>query len=156
MGLFNFWKPRGAAKYLSVPDNQRIVAAVRAAEQQTSGEVRVFLETRCKYVNPIDRAAEIFFGLKMDQTDQRNGVLVYVAFKDHQFAIFADEGIYRAMGADYWHAEANKMLEEFSRENYVDGLVKVIGDIGQALQQTFPYDHKGDKNELPDDIVFGS
>lgn len=156
MGLFNFWKPRGAAKYLSATDNQRIVAAIKQAEQQTSGEVRVFLETRCKYVNPIDRAAEIFFGLKMDQTDLRNGVLVYVAFKDQQFAIFADEGIYQKMGSEYWNAEAQQMLKEFASENYVNGLVKVIGDIGQALTKTFPFDKTGDKNELPDDIVFGS
>jgi uncharacterized membrane protein len=154
VGLFSRFN-KGAAQYISKGDNDRIVAAVRQAEQRTSGEVRVFFETRCRYVNPVDRAAEIFFGLKMDMTEQRNGVLVYVAFRDHQFAIFADEGIYKEMGANYWNAEANKMLQAFSTQNEVDGIVTVINDIGEALHQHFPYDKEVDKNELPDDIVFG-
>lgn len=156
MGAFSFLRPSGAQRYISASDNRRIVEAIRAAEQQTSGEVRVYLETRCRYVDPLDRAAELFFGLKMDHTHQRNGVLVYVAFRDRQFAVFADEGIFREMGADYWHAEAAKMLHAFRKEDYVDGLVQVIADVGEALQQHFPYDRAGDKNELPDDIVFGS
>lgn len=144
-----------AARYLSQSDNERIVEAIRAAEQRTSGEVRVFFESRCRFVNPIDRAAEVFFGLQMDRTQHRNAVLVYVAFKDRQFAIFADEGIYREMGAEYWNKEAGKMLASFAQQDYVDGLVTIIHDIGEALQSHFPYDQKGDKNELPDDIVFG-
>jgi len=154
VGLFSRFN-KGAAQYISKDDNERIVAAVRYAEQRTSGEVRVFFETRCRYVNPVDRAAEIFFGLKMDQTEQRNGVLVYVAFRDHQFAIFADEGIYKEMGTAYWNVEAKKMLEAFSKQDHVDGIVSVINDIGEALYQHFPYDREVDKNELPDDIVFG-
>ncbi len=144
-----------AARYISHSDNERIIDAIRAAETRTSGEVRVFFESRCRFVNPIDRAAEVFFGLQMDHTHQRNGVLVYVAFKDRQFAIFADEGIYREMGADYWNTEAGKMLASFAKQDYVEGLITVIHDIGEALQTHFPYDQKGDKNELPDDIVFG-
>lgn len=144
-----------AARYISHSDNSRIVDAIRTAETRTSGEVRVFFESRCRFVNPIDRAAEVFFGLQMDRTDHRNGVLVYVAFKDRQFAIFADEGIYREMGTDYWNAEAGKMLSSFAKNDYVEGIITVIHDIGEALQSHFPYDQKGDKNELPDDIVFG-
>lgn len=146
---------KGASQYISKDDNDRIVSAVRQAEQRTSGEVRVFFETRCRFVNPVDRAAEIFFGLKMDLTEQRNGVLVYVAFRDHQFAIFADEGIYREMGKDYWNVEAKKMLEAFAKQDHVDGIVSVINDIGDALHLHFPYDRQVDRNELPDDIVFG-
>lgn len=107
-------------------------------------------------MNPVDRAAELFFGLRMEQTAQRNAVLVYVAFQDHQFAIFADQGIYSEMGSDYWNAEAQKMLHHFRRHDYVDGLVAVISDIGKALTERFPYDRQTDKNELPDDIVFGN
>ena len=145
-----------AARYISHSDNERIIDAIRAAEMRTSGEVRVFFESRCRFVNPIDRAAEVFFGLQMDHTHQRNGVLVYVAFKDRQFAIFADEGIYREMGEKYWNEEAAKMLNAFKNESYADGLVSVINDIGEALKDHFPYGKKGDKNELPDDIIFGS
>lgn len=145
----------GPEKFLSKEDNKRIVEAIRLAEMRTSGEVRVFLEKRCRYVNPVERAAEVFFGLKMDKTEQRNGVLVYVAYRDRQFAIFADEGIYREMGKDYWHRKAEAMLELFSKEDYVTGMVNVVNDIGEALYQHFPYNADTDKNELPDDIVFG-
>ncbi|HSC52931.1 MAG TPA: TPM domain-containing protein [Phnomibacter sp.] len=154
MGLFSLFS-KGAGRYLSEKDNERIVAAVRQAEQRTSGEIRVFFESRCRYVHAVDRAAEIFFGLNMNQTVLRNGVLVYVAFRDHQFAIFADEGIYKEMGAEYWNLEAKKMLSAFSKENHADGIISVINDIGEALHTHFPYDSHIDKNELPDDIVFG-
>jgi uncharacterized membrane protein len=147
---------RSARRYISPDDNQRIVAAIRNAERRTSGEIRVYLESKCRYVNPIDRAAELFFGLRMEQTAQRNAVLVYVAFQDHQFAIFADQGIYTALGSDYWDHEARKMLQHFRQHDYADGLVAVIADIGEALAEHFPYDRQNDKNELPDDIVFGN
>ena len=117
--------------------------------------MRVFIENRCKFVNPLDRAAEIFFNLKMDATIDHNAVLVYLAMKDRQFAVFADQGIYTALGKEYWNKEANQMVQAFKQESYAAGLVTVINHIGQALHEHFPYDHAADKNELPDDIVFG-
>lgn len=155
MGLFSGLFSKSAARHYAPGETEKIVEAIRKAEQKTSGEVRVFIESHCRYVDPLYRAAEIFFGLKMDLTDQRNGVLVYVAMRDHQFAIFADEGIYREMGKDYWNSEAGKMLDAFKRESYADGIVSIVEDIGDALQNHFPYDNKGDKNELPDEIIFG-
>lgn len=155
MGLFSEIFSRDAARHFAPGEVETIVNAVREAERRTSGEVRVFVESRCRYVDPLYRAAEIFFGYKMDCTDERNAVLVYVAMRDHQFAIFADEGIYREMGKDYWNAEAQKMLQAFKQESYADGLVSIIDDIGHALKDHFPYDNKSDKNELPDDIIFG-
>jgi uncharacterized membrane protein len=146
---------KDARAHFAPGEAERIVDAVREAEQMTSGEVRIFVESRCRYVNPLNRAAEIFFGLKMDLTDERNAVLVYIAMRDHQFAIYADQGIFREMGEDYWNREALKMLEAFRKESYADGLVTVVKDIGIALKDHFPYERKGDKNELPDDIIFG-
>jgi uncharacterized membrane protein len=92
----------------------------------------------------------------MNLTKDRNAVLVYLAMRDHQFAIFADEGIFREMGKDYWEAEATKMLQAFKKESYADGLVTVVNDIGKALKDHFPYDKMTDKNELPDEIIFGN
>ena len=154
MGLFSFLKSK-TADYFTETEKDAILKAIKQAEQRTSGEVRVFIENRCKYVDPLDRAAEIFFGLKMDATDDHNAVLVYLAMKDRQFAVFADKGIYTALGPDYWNREAGLMLQAFRKESYADGLVKVISDVGEALHRNFPYDHNGDKNELPDNIVFG-
>lgn len=155
MGFFFNLFSKNVDKHFTPGEAARIVEAVRDAERTTSGEVRVFVESRCKYVDPVHRAGEIFFNLKMDLTQDRNAVLVYVAMRDHQFAIFADEGIYREMGAKYWNAEAGKMLEAFRKESYADGIVAVVRDIGEALKDKFPYNKLEDKNELPDEIIFG-
>jgi len=87
--------------------NQQIVAAIGQAERQTSGEIRVFVESRCRFVNPLDRAAEVFTGLKMDQTAQRNAVLVYVALKDRQLALYGDKGIHEKVGDAFWNTRSD-------------------------------------------------
>ena len=139
----------------SADESTRIVEAIRIAEQQTSGEVRVFIESRCRFVDPLDRAAEIFWNLKMDQTAYRNAVLLYVAVKDHQFAIFADAAIHQELGNDFWQQQVNKMSLHFRENHYLEAILLVINDIGAALNAHFPYDSNTDKNELPDDLVFG-
>lgn len=141
--------------FFSAEENTRIVEAIRSAERQTSGEVRVFIESRCRFVDPLHRAAEIFWTLKMDHTVHRNSVLLYVAMKDHQFAIFADKGIHEKLGDKFWQKEVEQMSRHFRENHYIDALELVINDIGNALQTHFPYDQHTDKNELPDDIVFG-
>ena len=152
MNLFPAFKKKG---FFSNEENTRIVEAIRQAEQQTSGEIRVYIESRCRFVDPIDRAAELFWNLKMDHTHFRNSVLLYVAIKDHQFAIFADKGIHEKLGDVYWQQEVALLRRHFSAEHYTEALLYVIRDIGSSLHQHFPYDNTTDKNELPDDIVFG-
>lgn len=132
-----------------------IVKAIQDAERKTSGEVRVYVESRCKYVNPLDRAAEIFYGLKMDNTAEKNAVLVYLASKDHQLAVFADAGIHSKTGIDFWKDQVQLMLNYFNKEDYASGITQVIYKIGEALQHHFPYLNDTDKNELPDNIIFG-
>ena len=132
-----------------------VIDAVRSAERRTSGEVRVFVESRCKYMDAIDRAAEIFFSLQMEKTDDRNAVLVYIAMKDRQLAVFGDEGIHRKVGTEFWNREVAAMISTFNRNDYASGISNCIKDIGESLHQHFPYDEKTDKNELPDNIVFG-
>jgi uncharacterized membrane protein len=134
---------------------QQIVAAIQAAEHRTSGEIRVYVESRCRYVNPMHRAAEIFAGLNMEKTAARNGVLVYVALKDRQLALFGDEGINRKVGSAFWNEQVRNILAHFNKADYAGGIARVVAEIGSALQTHFPYDKGTDKNELPDDIVFG-
>ena len=150
-GLFQ----KKPVEYFTPTEKEAIVEAIRTAELRTSGEVRIYIEGRCKLVNPVHRAKEIFFGLKMDNTYQRNAVLLYVAMKDRQLAIYGDEGIHQKVGYDFWNAEVKTMLSHFNQQNFTQGFVQIIHDIGEALITHFPYDHKEDKNELPDDIVFG-
>ncbi|HJV19203.1 MAG TPA: TPM domain-containing protein [Sediminibacterium sp.] len=152
--MFGIFKKSSKA-YFSPEENNAIVAAIRKAEQRTSGEVRVYVEGRCKLVNPVHRAKEIFVRLKMDQTDARNGVLLYLAMEDRQLAIWGDEGIHQRVGDEFWNREVAAMISEFHQKHFLEGIIHIIGDIGEALVAHFPYDAAGDKNELPDDIVFG-
>jgi len=142
-------------EFFTDEEKEAIVSAVREAEQRTSGEVRVFVEHRCRYVDAIDRAVEIFGSLQMHQTDLKNAVLVYVATKDRQLAIFGDEGIHNKVGDQYWENEVRKMISAFNRDNVAEGIRQCVLNIGSALSTHFPYDRNTDKNELPDDIVFG-
>ena len=151
MSLFSFFKK----DFFTEEEKLQIIEAVRNAERMTSGEVRVFVENRCGYMDAIDRAKEIFAELKMHETNDRNAVLLYIALKDKQLAIFGDEGIHSKLGTDYWQAEVKKMIDNFNRENYAEGIKEVVSDIGEALTQLFPFNNDTDKNELPDDIVFG-
>jgi uncharacterized membrane protein len=141
--------------FFNEEDNRLVVKAIRHAEQRTSGEVRVFVESRCSWVDAIDRAAEIFFTLKMEKTEQRNAVLVYVAVKDRQLAVFGDEGIHNKVGTEYWNKLVGEMLATFSGSNYAKGIAECVIQIGDALHTNFPFDKSTDKNELPDEIVFG-
>ena len=142
-------------EFFTDEEKQSIIDAVRNAEQRTSGEVRVFVESRCRYVNAIDRAVEIFENLQMQKTGLRNATLVYVAVKDRQLAVFGDEGIHQKVGNEYWANEVMKMIHAFNRDNIAEGISRCVLNIGEALATHFPYDKSTDKNELPDDIVFG-
>ena len=142
-------------EFFTVEERQRITDAIKAAERRTSGEIRVYVENRCRFVDALDRAAELFWGLKMDYTDDHNAVLVYVAVRDHQFAVLADRGIHEKVGNEFWNKEVAAMKVHFQQNHYADAVVQVINDVGEALHTHFPFDRDTDKNELPDDIVFG-
>ncbi|MFT4024569.1 MAG: TPM domain-containing protein [Flavihumibacter sp.] len=142
-------------RFLTHDEAAKIVEAIRVAEKRTSGEIRVFIESRCRYVSPVDRAAEIFWNLQMDHTQHRNGILIYVASLDHQVAIWGDDGIHGKTGERFWTEEVAKLLHHFHGNAYADGIKLIVDDLGSVLQQHFPYEEKTDKNELPDDIVFG-
>jgi uncharacterized membrane protein len=152
MALFPFTRK---STFFAEDEKQRVVDAIRNAELATSGEIRVYIESRCRFVDPLDRAAELFWSLKMDSTQDRNAVLVYVAVRDHQFAVFADQGIHEKVGDEFWQKEVAAMKRHFQQNEYADAIIHVVRDVGIALQHHFPYDRETDKNELPDDIVFG-
>ncbi len=141
--------------FFTADERNQIIEAIRSAEKQTSGEIRIYVESRCRYVNPLDRAAEVFWMLKMEQTAERNGVLLYVAIKDRQLALFGDKGIHEKVGDAFWDEKVKKILTHIGKESYADAITRIIADIGEALRFHFPYNSDTDKNELPDDIVFG-
>jgi uncharacterized membrane protein len=148
-----FWKNKAL---LPADVQDAVVAAIRQAELRTTGEIRIFIEQHCSFMDAIDRAVELFTKLGMEQTEERNAVLVYVAIKDHQFAIYGDEEIYlKAGGPRFWEDAAAILQTGLSRGDLAGGLVSCINELGNALAAHFPYHSDVEKNELPDEIVFG-
>ncbi len=152
------WNPFSLFKrstLLSASDKQLLVQAIQNAEKTTSGEIRVFVESHLNKVDALTRAQQIFIKNKMQKTEQRNGVLLYVALEDKKLAVFGDQGIHEKVGDAYWNQQVQIMLSHFKSENYVTGLTEVILAIGEALTSHFPYDRSNDVNELSDEIMVG-
>ena len=140
--------------FLSSDDELAIVQAIQEAEKKTSGEVRVHIEKKCPKKDPIKRAISLFQKLRMHKTDLRNGVIVYVATEDHLLAIWGDEGIHAKVGQEFWENTLITLQKDFKTNQIKNGLTKALLDIGEKLQQHFPY-QKDDKNELDDSISYG-
>jgi uncharacterized membrane protein len=136
---------------LSVDDQARVVEAIRLAELNTSGEVKVHLERFCKG-DALDRAKEKFAKLNLHKTELRNAVIVYVAIEDRKAAIFGDEGIHAKVDDDYWKTELDVMLSHFKQGDYAGGLIQVVTDIGDKLKAEFPYNAATDTNEVSNEI----
>ena len=141
-----------ARMFFSKEEQQKIVSAIKEAELNTSGEIRVHIENRCKG-ETLERAAEMFYELKMDHTAARNGILFYLAVKDRKFAIIGDEGINRNVEHDFWNDIKDEMTSKFKEGQFAEGLVSGILKCGNKLKQYFPY-QENDVNELSDEISF--
>ena len=141
-----------ARKFFTQEEQDQIVNAILNAELDTSGEIRVHIETNCKE-NVLDRAAFLFKKLKMDRTELRNGVLFYLAVKSHKFAIIGDAGIHAAVPDNFWDDIKEEMAARFKENNFVEGLTLGITEAGKHLKKHFPH-HVDDINELPDEISF--
>ena len=138
--------------FFSKEEQQKIVAAIKEAELNTSGEIRVHIENHCKE-EAIERAAEVFYDLKMNQTAARNGILFYLAVKDHKFAIIGDEGINKNVEHDFWNDIKDEMIVNFKENRFAEGLINGILKCGKRLKEYFPY-QSDDVNELSDEISF--
>ncbi|UAY52708.1 TPM domain-containing protein [Ferruginibacter albus] len=149
--MFSLFKKKS---FFSEQEKEEIAAAIKKAEKETSGEVRVYIESKNYLVSSLDRSKEIFFKYNMQQTAQRNAVLIYIAVLHKEVAVFADEGIYQKLEATYWQKAVTSMVSYFKEGDIKTGLVKAIATIGETLQEKFPCS-PDDKNELPDDIIFG-
>lgn len=139
--------------FLSKTEEAEVVEAIRLAEENTSGEIRVHIEKETS-IAPIDRAVEVFNMLKMENTKDRNGVIIYVAVKSKQFAIYGDQGIDEKVADDFWNVTKDIMLDHFKNGNNKQALVEGILNAGQQLKQHFPY-QDDDINELSNEISKG-
>ncbi len=134
-------------------EKQQVVAAIQSAEQNTSGEVKVHVESKC-LSTPLQRAQEVFVTLGMQKTQLRNGVLFYIALDDHKFAICGDSGIHACVPENFWESTKDVMRGYFRQNKLIEGICAGIEKAGQQLKLHFPY-QSDDINELSDDISFG-
>jgi len=134
-------------------EKEQIVAAISEAELNTSGEIRVHIEKKCK-TDPIDKAIEIFEKLGMQNTKERNGVLIYVATANNKLAIVGDKGINNVVDENFWEEIKNDMITHFKNGDFPKGLSNGILKAGEQLKTHFPY-ASDDTNELSNEISFG-
>ncbi len=137
----------------SVEDQAQIIEAIKLAEMQTSGEIRVHIEPNCEG-EPMDRALAVFAELNMHTTAQKNGVLIYLATSDKKFAIIGDKGIHEKVHDSFWNEEKELLNEHFSKGEFTLGLTKAIYKVGEKLKLHFLY-QSDDTDELTNDISFG-
>ncbi|MBA4304079.1 MAG: hypothetical protein C0424_07625 [Sphingobacteriaceae bacterium] len=130
------------------------MAAIRLAEANTSGEIRVHIEDYSRS-DVLARTRYLFTKLGMHQTVAHNGVLIYVAVKDHQVAIFGDAGIDAVVEPDFWELEIALLIEYFKKGDYIGGLELAIAKVGEKLKVYFPHQGEADQNELSDEISMG-
>ena len=128
--------------FLTAQQEQALVHAIRIAEKNTEKP-------------PMERALEVFYFLKMDETELRNGVLIYVAVESKKFAILGDKGINDKVPVNFWDMEKEIILSHFSKNKNSIGLEKAILQVGEKLKEFFPFHHSTDTNELSDEISKG-
>lgn len=135
-----------------IEEEQELIAATIAdAEKLTSGEIRIAIEKYCKN-DAFERATEYFSKLDMDKTAEKNGVLIYLAYEDHKFAIIGDSGINRVVPEDFWETTQVAMKAHFAGGNYASGIIAGVKLAGEKLAVFFPY-AQDDVNEIPNDII---
>ena len=141
-----------AADYFTEEQQTLIKNAVHRAESKTSGEIRICIDSKIEG-DTLTRAAEVFENLNMHKTALRNGILIYIAIENRQFAVIGDSGIHAHVQQSFWEILKEEMIPYFKNTDYTGGLLHAIDKTGNALVEFFPV-QGDDKNELSDDIVF--
>ena len=139
--------------FLSAEEEQEIVEAILKAEKNTSGEIRVHIESHTR-LDHFERAKEVFHVLKMDNTKEENGVLLYFAVNDKKFAICGDKGINKVVPANFWESTKDIIQTHFSKGDFKEGIVAGVLKAGIELESHFPWQH-GDTNELSNEVSKG-
>lgn len=139
--------------FFSREDDIKIIAAIKEAEKDTSGEIRVHFQKKLK-ADLLDSAVDTFYSLKMDETKERNGVLFYFVPKRKLFAIIGDEGINSVVPENFWEEVKEVIASNFKTGHKAEGICTAIKMAGEKLKQYFPYKDFYDINELPDEISY--
>ena len=142
-----------AKDFFNNTEKDGIVSTIRKVELHTSGEIRVHIDDRCNE-DAYDRAVKVFDYLNMNNTNFRNGVLIYIAVKDKKFAVIGDKAIHNKVDNDFWKNITHQLQKEFVEQNYSKGIINAIETIGKTLVKYFPDVDELDRNELQNDISF--
>jgi len=138
--------------FLTAKQEQRVVEAIQEAEKKTSGEIRVHIEDHCED-EPLMRAARIFHELGMDQTEQQNGVLIFIASDDKKAAVYAGKGIHKQVEEGFWNDVLKILIDHFKGQAFVEGIEQAIAKVADKLVELFPHE-RGDVNELSNEISY--
>ena len=134
-------------------DKQQLEQGIAALEAKTSAELRIFIERKTPQKRPaLERALELFYQLEMQATQGRNGVLIYLAYKDHQCAIIGDQGIDQFVDQTFWQQRVAQMTAEFKQGEYTRGILAAMETIGDELAAHFPI-QPDDVNELDNEVI---
>ncbi len=139
--------------FLSKDEEHDIVQSILEAEKNTSGEIRVHIEAHTRLEHMV-RAKEVFQMLKMGNTKEENGVLIYVAVNDRKFAIYGGRGIDKVVPDGFWDSTRDAIQAQFKKNNFKQGIIDGITKAGKELQTHFPW-QQGDINELSDEVSKG-
>jgi uncharacterized membrane protein len=139
-------------EFLGNLEHDRIVHAIREAESRTSGEIRVYVQRGKLSADPLIVAQKQFQKLRMNKTQERNAVLIFVAPRAHKFAVVGDNAVHEKCGDEFWHRIVEGMRAHFQNERFSHALIEAINEIGEVLAAHFPR-RSPSANELPDDIV---
>ena len=139
--------------FLSAEEEKEIIKAIRIAEQNTSGEIRIHIE-KSSTIDASERAMEVFHYLKMDNTKLQNGVLIYVAVEDKTFVIYGDNGIDKVTPENFWETTRDIIQSQFKNENFKQGIIDGVLTAGKQLEKHFPWRHD-DQNELSNEVSKG-
>ena len=139
-------------KLISASDEVRLIKAIKSAELQTSGEIRVHLDKTCKG-DALDECKKRFAQLNMHQTKDRNGILFYLAIKSRSFAVWGDEGIHQKVSDEVWKSITDCAIGYFKQNDLMTGIEKSVELCGEKLKLHFPLE-ADDKNELSNNISY--
>ncbi|WP_138430401.1 TPM domain-containing protein [Fodinibius saliphilus] len=137
---------------LTEEQEQQVISAIQKAENKSSGEIRVHIEEECES-DALERAAQVFHDLGMDQTQRQNGVLIYIASEDHKAAVYAGKGIHTEVEEGFWSDVLDILIRHFKEDAYEEGIEKAVYKVGEKLVELFPH-KKGDIDELSNEISY--
>jgi uncharacterized membrane protein len=141
-----------AKNFFNEREQKLVMDAIEQAEKKTSGEIRVHVENFC-FGNEVSRAFKVFKKLKMNETKERNGILIYIAVMSHKVAIVGDAGIHEKLGKEYWDKIVEHLINQFRANHKGEGLAASIIECGHQLSHFFPW-NGDDKDELTNTISY--